>query len=341
MSKELDQLRITATYLSNGVSHSVKSLAEAGFRYLMAAHKTHFEDFSYLDKSYESLTKALQRDRQNAQLYIHLGYLCVLVEDYQTAHQFFDTLLSLKPGHPDALIFMDYLQFRAPELFSDLKQESFCFKLDENLLDSPQKNTISLGKQQVSSDFRAAQQEARKESDEIDLDHFYEKVEKRIYHKVQTSMRLNLPEMSLEASELKILETHQEQLSLFVLDLHQDLERLEKEIDITALQQLVRPLEQQLERIQSSLELSRLFRRLRGMISKLTREVIETHGQWDKKNLSSVIGEQSLESYLDRCDGIADELEELESTGRNITALEKPYQRVVSLLESLQEKLDG
>lgn len=344
MSEELNNLRTTARRLSNGLSQSVKALGEAGIRYLLAAHVDKFTDTSQLQKAYEALTKALQRDRQNAQYYVALGYLCILVGDYQTAHRFYDTLLKLKPGHPDGLIFMDYLRFRAPELFPALgqKKEEASFILPPKKLSStaktapPDESTAHKNRARLAQD-----PEQRKEGAENEFDALYDKVEKRILQRLQTHMRLQLPELTLESNEIKILETHEERLALTILELNQELDTLEKDMDVSGLRQRMRPLEQHLERLRDTLERSRHFRKVRSQISKLTRETVESHAQVDKKALALAAAEMLLESLLDRCDALADQLEELEMQGFSIKVLEKPYHRLVTLLEGLQEKLDG
>lgn len=331
MSSELNELRVTARRLSVGVSQSVKALGEAGFRYLLESHRTGFQDFSYLQKSFESLTKALQRDRKNPDYYCALAYLCVLVKDFRTAHRYLDTLALFSPDESDAQFLMDYLRFRAPELFPEESQENpLAALLEQN--QAQEESPENTGE-------RPAQAQSKPDPD-MDYDQLYEKVEAQIYQRLRSYMQLHLPSMSVDANEIKILEGHEERLSILILELHEKLRILEQDMDVSELTQNLRPLEQQLSRIRAILDLSRRTRKLKVGLSRLTRDVMETHKQCDKRELSNQAFESKLEVYLDRCDALADQLDELENAGHGIQAMEKPYERVISLIESLQEKID-
>lgn len=327
---ELNDLRITARRLSAGVSQSVKSLGDAGYRYLLEAHRIHFQDLSYLQKSFEALTKALQRDRKNPEYYCGLAYLCLLVKDFQTAYRFLEALQLVDSEYADAQFLMDYLRFRAPELFPDEGRENPLSAMLDQSSAAPETPKTEA----------SASEAAQPEAPDVDYDQLYEKVETKIVQRLRTYSQLHLPSLAVEADEIKFLEKHEENLSALILDLHENLHILEEDMDVSNLVQHMRPLEHQLSRIQGVLDLSRRTRKLKAGMNKLTRELMESHKLVDQRKLTGAASEAKLEDLLDRCDGFADRLEELESAGYSIVALEKPYERVISLIESLQEKID-
>jgi len=124
----------------------------------------------------------------------------------------------------------------------------------------------------------------------------------------------------------------------FILDIRADIDLIDTEIQTDELQQQLKPLEKLLVRYQQIDEFSQLLRDMRQRIRSEAAEVADLIKQLNQHSPADL--DRLTEKYLDSCDAVADQMDDLENRGCPIDLLNSDYQNWVSLLENLQDTVD-
>lgn len=112
--------------------------------------------------------------------------------------------------------------------------------------------------------------------------------------------------------------------------------------EISGLQLSLRPLEILLRRFNATLQLSERLAELQQEILRQKAIVTTalTQDQGSSDTASEARLEADLESVLDHCDQLADQLDELASANQDISSLEGVYQELVDVILLWQDRLD-
>ena len=113
---------------------------------------------------------------------------------------------------------------------------------------------------------------------------------------------------------------------------------LEDDMDLTPLQQKRHLLEREFQRFEAVAHLSS---RYLSLLERIQNSLQVTESQLERLQQGhSTEPAQMIESLLDTCDQLADELDDLHNHGHAVTRLEKAYEQLAQRLSSLQDKLD-
>jgi len=115
---------------------------------------------------------------------------------------------------------------------------------------------------------------------------------------------------------------------------------LEADTDTLTLQQWVTPLEMGVRRWQQLIDASQQRQELQRRSTALTAEVQDLYRAVDDQRGTPREWEQTLESLLDRCDLLADDLDALDAAGQDIALLMPAYEFLSFQLEGLRDYVD-
>lgn len=111
------------------------------------------------------------------------------------------------------------------------------------------------------------------------------------------------------------------------------LNALDAEMDVAPLRAKLEPLERRCSEYGTALDLTMAFEKISAELQALEGTV--------RQAVAMDMELTSLEKLLDRCDWIADRLDEYSNQGHDVSALENLYGRVCEQIEALQDRLDS
>lgn len=169
--------------------------------------------------------------------------------------------------------------------------------------------------------------------DQIDYDALYDEVDAQIGREIEAVMNLPIPVRPKASSSLIAqLAEFRTGLEGTLEVLSGQLEIVEQEIDCARQRSKLRLIETRWRQLLAMEEHCRQFLALRKSIQRVQEEVwIELADPHEDR----------LETYLDQCDGFADELDALSSKGLDISELEAEYNTLTDSITQLQERLDS
>lgn len=151
-----------------------------------------------------------------------------------------------------------------------------------------------------------------------------------------------LPRASLAAPEVARLKRERELLNGFCATTREALQRLARDHELTRLHLNFEPLLQRLrlydEALRISDELAALLARLEREIAEVKEASVALAKQFLPTHLPRF--EQGLESFQDRCDSVADQLDALEAAQQDISGLLPVYEQWLAWVERFGEILD-
>ncbi|MGE3726759.1 MAG: hypothetical protein AB7I41_14460 [Candidatus Sericytochromatia bacterium] len=170
-------------------------------------------------------------------------------------------------------------------------------------------------------------------SEETDYDALYEEVQGLLLREVRAAMDIPLPAgPTANPERLNALHRAGHQLSEAIELIQGQLEVLDQEMDCSELYRKLRSLESRLRLLASILEGSEqcvaLMQTLNGLAQRVQTALMNP-------------SEQDLETFLDQCDSIADQLDGFTAKGWQIAELEAVYQALIDQITLLQDKLDS
>ena len=166
----------------------------------------------------------------------------------------------------------------------------------------------------------------------------------KIRAEVEVFQTVAPPVASLSQENLKQLVEDKRYVMQRFNTLEAELQELEAQgqNELTALWKNIRPLQLRLKSIADALQISKAFQaleqRLKAEIAEVKEASLALAKQFLPYNLPEF--EKGMESFMDRCDEIADQLDRYESLGYPIDELEPLYNQWMTMIESYGELLD-
>ncbi|MGE3724548.1 MAG: hypothetical protein AB7I41_03300 [Candidatus Sericytochromatia bacterium] len=290
-------------------------------------------DFSALAGAREQLVSELNAGhREVSELSAFQGFCCLLAAEqagYQApellkkAADAFGISLQYNRKNPQPLIGLAYLFLLVKDPRGAAPYLAEVEKLAPDYPDLPPLKYWLSGKKPITQA-------------DSDADFRYEEVERLISASVAQYLQLH-PLPSIEPQlYLRLQEQH--------MALRQLCERLQNQLsDLQAETESfykLQPLWEQLKAFEVAVKVSqdflRLVKRIQTDISEV--EKLNQSLQHERTHLNEL--EQSLESLLDRCDAIADQLDDYDQQGFAIVDVEKYYQTLCQKIENLQESVE-
>jgi hypothetical protein len=174
-------------------------------------------------------------------------------------------------------------------------------------------------------------------------DTLYDELEAEIEHLLQQSM--NTPfqaEPAHDLSSFAKFEKDAEGLIKTFQQLSRQLALLDQSLEISKLFRKLKPIEIQVQAVKRwqkvSQHLINLHVRIRAEHQQTSEDLFVINSGGEPYSLLSL--EASLETKLDKCDQIADELDELNEQGCNIMPVECAYQALLKAVEEFRDALD-
>lgn len=306
--KELSQLRAQGDVLSQRRHAEASENYEVGLRAFVRAANSDFRDKAALHEAFDIWLEAIRTHRQNPKPYIGIGYIFMLLGDTRNAVTYFKSALSIEPNNPDAQLYLENLQ------------------------------SLAAPKQPISTSPSVPRSGIHQPHTDEEYDALYEQTESLIYSHIRVSMGLPPPEPTADKHRQAQLEQILSEQNDNMLEIQSRLEILDQEIDISPLQQQLRPFEALLRRYRRALEITAVFQEMTHQLQQGLDMVSELEKAF--KLEGRIPKQQVLETLLDQCDACADQLEDYERQNISIMAVSELYERFVSAVSSLQEALD-
>ncbi|MEZ0375217.1 MAG: hypothetical protein ACAI44_39385 [Candidatus Sericytochromatia bacterium] len=285
-------------------------LTAYGLDCLQNAQQDGFHDRELLVEACEALLDAIRYDRARLEPYLGMGYLLWLLGEYQQARDYLSEALTLAPDNADAQTLLQALQ-------ASLRQAS------------PPRQAILPPLSPLPSK---------------DFDRWYDEVEREIKTEIQTISRIPPASFAISDDRLRIeaLERRYADLLRAQARILAQCEQIEAEIDCAGLRSMLRPIEIVLARCHTSLSASWQLVELGVML--------EAHRQWLEHSLAQFEAAQGLmppeftqerfEYLLEDCDTLADQIDALDQSQPEISALIAAYEDLVQKVTQLQDVLD-
>lgn len=319
---DFEALREAQNKTAGQTSNTAKETYEAGAALLRQAEQMGFSDKSLLQEAGNLFSQALQQSPSYAEPYLGMAQLFLWVEQKPKAHEYFSQAQRLHPQHPEvrrmAALFMDA---KAPQISEEEKAADKAQALKEWLF-----------------------QPKRLES-ATDYDQAYDKLEKFLRAFVRSlSLQEQAPiHPSLEPAAVAELQQRSQELETIETHVLKTLDVLKEEFTLEALEKQLWPLQILLRKYRRAIKDSQTYQEIRQQIAQALAQVRRVYDNLVFSPSSEEIQalEQQLEKLLDLCDHLADQLDELEQRQVGQTDLSRDYQKLVLLVESLSEQLDG
>jgi hypothetical protein len=283
---------------------------QEGMQALANYQASHFRLRAELRKACELLTEAMGADRSKPAPYVGLGYVFILLDDSQTAARLLTDALRKDPENADAKMFLEYLQ---------VKNQRKAKKVAAPLTPKPS------AKKPVADE-------------EIDLDLLYDRTEARLITQLQLISQAAQPQVSVDKETGLAFRKRLREFQAFLTEIREDIALIDTEIQTDELQQQLKPMETMLKRYIQVDEFSQELRELRQRIRTETAEVAALFKQLNQFGPAEL--DQLTEKYLDSCDAVADQMDDLENRGCPIELLNSDYKSWVAILENLQDNVD-
>jgi len=276
---------------------------EQGYGLLAKAEETGFKDKSLLKSASDAFIRAIRQERGNAEAYVGLGYLLLLISDFEGAEKQLKAALQFAPDNRDAKSLLEFSQHK-----------------------------------RLGIPLKTAQPETE-ESEQL-LIQFVERIQAAT-RKCKSSL-LKQPLMDMGQLQV-LLKEHGEsqwrfqQLEHELAELDQSFDAHSLKGLLSTFSDLLR---HQTKMIQTSLTFQKLEQALLGQMQRV-RDAIVNLPHLNNKAAIQAFESETLEDLLDHCDKLADQLDTVSEQGHDIRALERQYETLVQMIENLQEQIDG
>jgi DNA repair exonuclease SbcCD ATPase subunit len=248
----------------------------------------------------------------------------------QTITTLFQQAQRLRPQSPEPCLGLAYLA-----LLEDQPQVAL-FHLERGLELAPTDTTLQTMQQQAQA--RLAEIEAAGERHPSVMDEGALRTYLR--DQVRALMEIQVPSPTQEPEILRQATAQWRYWRQVLTDVQRRVAELEPDTDTLALQQWVSPLESGVRRWQQLIDSSQQRQGLQHTITALTEEVQGLYRAVDDQQGTRSEWETRLESLLDRCDLLADDLDALDATGQDIGLLMPGYEFLSFQLEGLRDYVD-
>lgn len=246
-------------------------------------------------------------------------------ETVQQAYAALKGAITQTPAIPEPYLGMSYLLWRTGHY------DSAYFVCQEALKVSPGNKDALQIQAQLEKDPRFKQ---ISQNNGLDFDGLYDEVEalllKNVHYYLQSQANITPGVVQRPIFE---------KLSTLVQEIESYIHLLETEFDVSTLQSRLHPLQVLSRRQQKMSSISTQFKTIQAEMEtnlELTNQLI--HLSVDPENPAEI--ESKVESLLDRCDLIADQIDDLEKQGHNTASLEQIYNQWIEKVAILQEQLE-
>lgn len=285
------------------------TLCKQAYFLIAEAEAKGFVDKAPLKKAMHLFIQAAKQKRRYSEPYIGLCYLSLLIDQREVATKYLITALQIDPQNEDALRLQAYLN---EEPKQQVAEDSF------KLVD-------------LDPEYR----------EDVDLDQLYDQLEQKLLLVIKELMNYPPPIPALNEADIDILKNQVDELEQRVNLYEKQIALLDREFDTSELRRRFRPMEVMLKRTQKALEVSErmvsinqqiqgLIDTTKGIIQRLANSSIDVIGRAEKE----------LESLMDSCDWVADQIDAIDSEGHPTHALENTYNILVALIDQAREIID-
>lgn len=176
----------------------------------------------------------------------------------------------------------------------------------------------------------------------LDTDQFESELTRDIDGYATAYRAAELPRASLDSKQVKKLLSERHELNALCERLGGQIKQLEADTETGQLYLNYEPLLQRLGLYDEILRICDEFKALAGRLEREQAEVKEACIALAKQIFPYHLPkfEQGLESFQDRCDSVADQLDSLENKGHDIAPLVRGYEVWIALVERFSEILD-
>lgn len=315
---QIDQQKASQTQQRNTLSNQD---SEQGFAFLAQAlgTPTLAEQKPLLKQACDAFAAGIRSQRSNPEPYIGFAYVLMLLGNTDKALGFVKEAQRLQPDHEDVALLMAEVKHRA-----SLK---------------PAAQTRNAASKPSFAGGRAAVVVTK-----IDYDALYEQLDREIMVKVKSLMTAPLvePKASVDPGHLARLDQQIQAIKKQLAHFEHQLKILEEEIDTVELSLKLKPLEGLLRNFQKALQasgiLNSLYQEMTAQLRLMIQILKETRLSTDPEDVAIV--EENLEEFLDRMDGFANGLDDLEAQGHEITSAMQRYHSLLAVVEDLQDALE-
>lgn len=287
-----------------------------GFEFLAAAEKGDFKDKSLLTQACDAFASAIAQQRHASDPYFGMGYLLFLLKDYPASIRYLTEALQMDPEHPDAKMLLENIK----------------------LLTRPRPATGS-------SSFRAKSSESKDPAKPTpDFDQLYDEIEALVHAEVRDLMSQSMipPVASVNKAELLALKDFVQRQQKTLNTLLLKLKIVDEEIDTDDLRGKLKTVESLTRRYENALDISKNMLQVKAEMNNMNAGLeglkAEIEGAHNRNELSEF--ESTLENILDRCDQIADQLDEWDQAHHPVNTLVEMYESLVAEIDQLNEIFD-
>lgn len=298
--------------LLTGDRHSTSEAACAKGVALLQ-HIAHREpvDKALVKEAHSHFIKAIQYNRKLITPYVGISYLLLFLGDTSTARKYLQEGLKLEPENEEVQTLLKYITAK------------------------------ETGK--LTSKTTAAQTTSLAPSNEPNYDELYDKLEAFISRQTfRTNSVVKKLKPSPQPQAIEELNKLQQEFETAYQDIQQQMQVLDAEFDLGELQQSLGPLESSISLVQKHLALSQRMLDILTHIQQESRHILLQLQSLPTELSQEQVSEHEcrLDTFLDHCDHIADQLDDLDQAGHGIEELEPPYQSLIQQVEKLRDALD-
>lgn len=298
----LKELQAQRQQLQGRRQSAAQNHYDAGLKALGQAIESNFRDKKALSQALESWMEAMRNNRRDPEPCSGLGYLFLLLGDTRMAIRYFQAALAIEPHHADSRRWLEHIQSQPG------------IQTKQPVAPRPDVPT------------------AFGEDPEVEL----QALEETLFQLLKQWMEQPMPAPG-KAQHAQIVKD-QQFLSQTCERIQGQLKRLEEELDTAQVQHRLMALETLARRYQNHLKRSEQFMLLEAeMAEDLGR--VNAHLDALEAGMPGP-SPADIEVFLDQCDRFADQQDEWDQQGHDISALESTYQKLVQALERLQDRLD-
>lgn len=279
---------------------------------LAQAIEAGFADRNDFQQAIAAFAKAIRYMRGEPEPYLGMGYALMLMRDYPRAERYLMQVIRLVPNHADAMALLNALPARKAAAVAPVP-------------------SLSLATQKLS-----------KPDSSLDPDQLHDNLQKQIMGQVRVVMHLPPPKLTQHPEKLKAMQKQEAELREMLLEWNQNLDELERDLDVNELRKYLKPLETARHRMEKSCRLSQQGLDLKAEIEKRLAGVPPLFSLVAKATvLADLDGMNArIEAMQDDCDALADQLDLLEQEGLPLDEMLPTYEKMIFLIEQLAEEVD-
>jgi len=323
---QLSRIQSKKAKLVQERSQNASAACDLGFQCLANAFQpeNRVQSRQLLIQAYDAFQQALEQQRTNPEPYVGLSYLLTSMEQYDNALVYLEEANRLCPSYPNLQAMFRSITEAQQHKAKLRRQQSGAAKVDRSKPPVPP--------------FKPS------EPQPIDYDALYDQTLNLIVQRVHKIMGENrLPHHpTLNSKELELLSIQRKNWRKWHKEVQSNLDILDQEIDVSPLQLQLKPFELLLKRYSDFIVASQLLielkLRIRDESVLVLAQIREGQGVVDPSDVA--ILQENLESILDQCDKMADQLDQIEALGFDNSMVLADYEKLIRYVEALQEAID-